>query len=81
MEIEGIAPLIILHNWGSTLKHSLWIHFIDNAAALGALVKGSSSVVQHDITVGAPWELIAKLDILARFDGVTSGSNPVDAFN
>ena len=81
MEIEGIAPLSILHNWGHIMSHSLWIHFIDNAAAFGALVKGSSSVVQHDIIVGATWELIAKLDILAWFDRVDSKSNPVDGIS
>ena len=81
IEIEGVGPLIMLHNWGSVLRHSLWIHFIDNSSAQGSLVKGSSSVHQQDVIVGATWELIAELDVLAWFDRVDSKSNPVDGLS
>ena len=44
IEIEGIGPLLILHNWPWLLRGALWIHFIDNNGALGSLVRGSASV-------------------------------------
>jgi len=81
IEIEGIGPLLILHNFGHILRGSLWIHFIDNASALGSLVKGSSSVMQQDVIVGYTWEYIARLDVLAWFDRVDSKSNPVDGLS
>ena len=81
IEIEGIGPLLLLHNFGHILQGSLWIHFIDNASALGSLVKGSSSVMQQDVIVGHTWEYIARLDVLAWFDRVDSKSNPVDGLS
>ena len=36
-EIEAIGPVLILHNWPWLVKDALWIHFIDNNGALGAL--------------------------------------------
>jgi len=81
IEIEGIGPLLILHNWGSVMKNSLWIHFIDNSSALGSLVKGSSTVNQQDIIVGKTWEYITTLNVLAWFDRVDSKSNPVDGLS
>jgi len=81
IEIEGIGPLLILHNWGWLLKNALWIHFIDNNSALGALVNGSSSVEQHDLIVGETWSLVARLGVLAWFDRVDSSSNPVDGLS
>ena len=81
IEIEGIGPLLLLHNFGHILQGSLWIHFIDNASALGSLVKGSSSVMQQDVIVGFTWDYIARLDVLAWFDRVDSKSNPVDGLS
>ena len=52
IEIEGVGPLLILANWGHILRHSLWLHFIDNSCALGSFVKGSSTVTQQDVIVG-----------------------------
>jgi len=81
MEIEGIAPLLILHNWPWLVKDALWIHFIDNNSALGALVKGSSSVCQKDIIVGHTWAQIAQLGVYPWFDRVDTHSNPVDGLS
>ena len=81
VEIEAIAPLLILHNWGHLLRGALWIHFIDNNSALGALVKGSSSVCQQELLVGHTWSRIAKIDVLPWFDRVDSKSNPVDGLS
>ena len=38
--IECVGPLAILATWGEMLVQELWLHFIDNAAAQQALVKG-----------------------------------------
>ena len=81
MEIEGIAPLLILHNWPWLVKDALWIHFIDNNSALGALVKGSASVCQKDIIIGHTWAQIARLQAIPWFDRVDSKSNPVDGIS
>ena len=51
-EIEAIGPLIILGLWPELLAGALWLHFIDNAAAQAALVRGSSSVRSGDALVG-----------------------------
>ena len=77
LEIEAIAPLLILHNWPWLVKDALWIHFIDNNSALGSLVKGSSSVGQQDILVGHTWCMVAHLNTLPWFDRLDSKSNPV----
>ena len=39
-EVEAVGPLLVLHNFGDVLAGSLWLHFVDNAAALSALVRG-----------------------------------------
>ena len=80
-EIEAIGPLTILHNWPELLQGCLWIHFIDNAAGLSSLVKGSSSVFSGDIIVGATWRLVIALDVLPWFDRVDSHANPVDGLS
>ena len=33
-EIEGVGPLVILENYPELLKGRMWLHVIDNAAAL-----------------------------------------------
>ena len=81
IEIEAIAPLLILHNWHWLLRDALWIHFIDNNSALGALVKGSASVDQQDIIVGHTWSLVSRINVLPWFDRVDSKSNPVDGLS
>ena len=80
-EIEAIGPLLILHNWPWLVRDALWIHFIDNNGALGALVKGSASVHEQDLIIGATWSCIASVRALAWFDRVDSASNPVDGLS
>merc|ERR1712023_144171 len=77
-EIEAIGPLLVLHNWPWLLRDALWIHFIDNNGALGALVRGSASVHEQDLIIGETWSRIASLRVLTWFDRVDSASNPVD---
>ena len=80
-EIEAIGPLLILHNWPWLVRDALWIHFIDNNGALGALVKGSASVHEQDLIIGETWARIASLRSLVWFDRVDSASNPVDGLS
>ena len=80
-QIEAIGPLVVLATWPELVLDCLWIHFIDNAAALSALVNGSSSVASGDLIVGLAWEVIASRCIYPWFDRVDSKSNPVDGLS
>ena len=40
-EVEAVGPLLVLHNWSHLLDGMLWMHFVDNEAALARLTKGS----------------------------------------
>ena len=37
-EVEAVGPLLVLHNFGLELAGCLWLHFVDNDAALSTLV-------------------------------------------
>ena len=50
-EIEAIGPLVLLENFLDMFRGSLWLQFLDNAAALSNLVNRSSSVIQGDIFI------------------------------
>jgi hypothetical protein len=80
-EIEGIGPLLVLSTWPEILRHSLWLHFIDNNGALSCLVKGSSSCLGTDTLVGLTWQKVANLGVLPWFDRVDTKSNPVDGLS
>ena len=80
-EIEAVGPLVILATWPGLLAGSLWIHFIDNAAAQASFVRGSSSVISGDDIVGLTWETVAQQRIIPWFDRVESKSNPVDGLS
>jgi len=80
-EIEAIGPLLILATWPRIMQNRLWVHYIDNAAAQAAFVKGSSSVMSGDVLVGHAWELIARRRLLPWIDRVDSESNPVDGLS
>ena len=80
-EIEAAGPALILSNWGEDLREALWIHFIDNSAGQGALVRGSSSVHEADLLVGYTWQLISEVKALPWFDRVESSANPVDGLS
>ena len=76
-EIEGVGPLVLLENYPEVLEGSLWLHFIDNAAALSSLVNGSSSVREGDVIVGETWSRIQGLKVFTWLDRVDTSSNPV----
>ena len=80
-EIEAVGPLLVLHHWPHILRDTLWIHYIDNAAAQSALVKGSSSVMSGDVIVHYTWSQVAALHATPWFDRVASPSNPVDGLS
>ena len=80
-EIESLGPLLILYNFPDRFRGSLWIHFVDNAADLARLVKGSPSVLSGDRIVGWTWSRIWDLEVLPWFDRVESASNPVDGLS
>ena len=80
-EIEAVGPLVLLENFPDQFRGSLWLHFLDNAAALSNLVNGSSSVIQGDILIGATWSQIQRLQVFPWFDSVDSKSNPVDGLS
>ena len=80
-EIEAIGPLILLESFPDLFRCSVWLHFLDNAAALSKLVNGSSSVIQGDILIGATWSRVQRLQVFPWFDRVDSKSNPVDGLS
>ena len=53
-------------------------HFTENNGSLGSLVRGSASVHEQDIIIGATWAKIASPGTLAWFDRVYNAANPVD---
>ena len=80
-EVEAIGPFLVLARWGHPMRGCLWCHFIDNAAALSCMIRGSSSVSSGDSIVGCTWSLIHKYQLLAWFDRVESTSNPTDGLS
>ena len=80
-EIAAVGPLILLENFPDLFRGSLWLHFLENAAALSNLVNGSSSVIQEDILIGATWSQVQRLQVFPWFDRVDSKSNPVDGLS
>ena len=78
-EIEGVGPCLVLHHFGHLIPEgSLWIHFIDNEAALATLVKGSSSVMSGEVITAHTHSLIAASGLWPWFGRVSSKDNPVD---
>ena len=67
-EIEAIGLLILLENYPDRFRSSLWLHFLDNAAALSNLVNGSSSFIQGDILIGATWSQVQHLQVFPWFN-------------
>ena len=80
-EIEGVGPLVLLENYPEVLEGSLWLHFIDNAAALSSLINGSSSVREGDVIVGETWSRVQGLRVFPWWDRVDTSSNPVDGLS
>ena len=80
-EIEAVGPLVLLENLPDLFRSSLWLHFLDIAAALSNLVDGSSSVIQGDILIGAAWSQVQRLQVFPWFDREDTKSNPVDGLS
>ena len=76
-----MGPLLVLHNFGDVLAGSLWLHFVDNAAALATLVRGSSSVQSGERITSLTWSRIVGCGCLPWFDRVESASNPTDGLS
>ena len=78
-EIEAVGPALILHNFGDVFVDGcLWMHFIDNEAALATLVKGSSAVLAGECITAYTHSMVAKSGMWTWFDRVASDDNPVD---
>ena len=72
-EIEAIGPVLILHDFEHLLStESLWIHYIDNDAALATLVHGSSSVVAGDVIAAYTHSRLSVIGLWPWLDRVAS---------
>ena len=80
-EVEAVGPLMVLATWPRLMQGRLWMHYIDNAAAQAAFVRGSSSVQSGDLIIGTAWQLVARHRLLPWFDRVDTASNPVDGLS
>ena len=80
-EIEALGPALVLATWPDRLKDALWVHFIDNANALAAMVRGGSSVHSADVLAAWVAERTAEVGAWAWFDRVDTKSNPVDGLS
>ena len=81
LEVEAIGPVIVLETWPHLVQGRLWLHFIDNANALSALVKGGSSVHSADCIAAWVSGKLAELGVMSWFDRVDTKSNPVDGLS
>ena len=77
-EIEAIGPLIALLEWPQLLANRPWIHFIDNAGAQQALIRGSSNSLNGDIIAGETWNYVRRIGCWLWVERVASASNPID---
>ena len=78
-EIEAVGPALILHNFEHLFTpDALWLHFIDNDAALATLVKGSSSVLSGEVITAFTHSRISAIGLWSWFDRVASDDNPVN---
>ena len=73
--------MLVLHNFPGVLAECLWLHFVDNAAALSTLVRGSSSVDSGDQITGLAWSHVVQVGCFPWFDRVDSASNPTDGLS
>jgi hypothetical protein len=81
-EIEAIGPALVLHNFEDYFSEdALWLHFIDNDAALATLVKGSSSVLSGEVITAYTHSRCSAIGLWSWFDRVASADNPVDGLS
>ena len=55
-EFEAVSPSLVKVNFASDLEDGLWIHFVDNAAALSCRVHDGRSVNNGDFFTGQHME-------------------------
>ena len=79
--VEAVGPLVLLLTFPRLMRNALWLHFIDNAAAEAALIKGSSTVASSNLIISSTWEMCHKRALLPYFDRVESKANPVDGLS
>ena len=77
--LELMAVLASLRKMQPLLRDARVMLFIDNNAALHALVKGDSSVPMARWIVQECWSILAYTAARAWFERVPSSSNPADA--
>ncbi|CAK0903327.1 unnamed protein product [Prorocentrum cordatum] len=75
--IEGVGPLLALAAWPG-LGHRLWIHFIDNADAMHALIKGNSVNADLNNAMHATWKMVHRRRLHLWVEYVNAHDNPVD---
>ena len=80
-QVEAIGPLLILLNFPDVLVDCLWLHFVDNDAALSCLVRGGSSVASGDRLTGQTWSKVVEVNCMPWFDRVDSAANPTDGLS
>ena len=75
--IEAVGPLLALATWPD-MVNMLWIHFIDNTTAKGALIKGSSTNGELNELMFHTWRLAHKRNLHLWFEYVNTHDNPID---
>ena len=76
-EVEAVGPLLAWNTWPD-LSNGMLICFIDNEAAKGTLIRGSSSVLAMNIITHHTWELFRKRALHAWVERVATDDNPID---
>ena len=77
--LEMFAMVSAVITLGDQLRGKRIMLFLDNNAASGALIKGSSRVLIVLAMIESFWGCMARLSGLRRVERVASGANPADA--
>ena len=77
-ELELLPVFIAVLLWNNCLKHSQCVFYVDNEAAQGALIRGSSSTVQGNRLLKLFVEFEMQCQIKVWFARVPTSSNPAD---
>ena len=80
-QIEAIGPLALLCTFPEYFRDAVWLHFIDNDAALATLVKGSSSVLSGEVITAYTHSRCSAIGLWSWFDRVAGADNPVDGLS
>ena len=77
-EVELLGVWAGMKIWGEKICDSFSIIYLDNEAAKGALIKGSSSTIQGNLLVDSILEMEAAFRTRAWFARVPTSANPAD---